>query len=62
MKVEVIFIDRRGMMSFRLGKSKKLVRQWIDSLDPRTSVTWLQHNQVQLSQQYIKAPERKVTQ
>lgn len=54
MKVEVVFIDRRGMMSFKLGKSKKLVKQFISSLDPRTSVTWLKHNQVQLSQQYIK--------
>lgn len=54
MKITVEFIDHKGFWHLKIGKSKKLVQQWIKALRPRTCVYWMSKSRVSVSQQYCQ--------
>lgn len=54
MKIDIEFIDNKGFLHFKVGKSKKAVLEFIKKLRGGTAINWLSKNKVHISQQYCK--------
>lgn len=54
MRINIRIIDNKGFIHFEIGKSKKLVLDFINKLKENTEVRWLSKDNLFISQQYTK--------